>query len=177
MNFVETPLEGAWLLKPERLGDSRGYFARAFCCDEFGSRGLVTRWPQHNQSFNTEKGTLRGLHYQRDPYGETKVVRCTAGALWDVIVDLRENSPTRFQSYGVELSANNGWALYIPSGFLHGFQSLTEETALYYLMSASYTPQAAAGYRWDDPRFGIDWPLPVGVISPKDENLPYWVPS
>lgn len=172
MRFLESRLQGAWLIEPEPLADERGFFARTWCRREFASRNLDTEIAQTSLSFNRKAGTLRGLHYQRPPHEETKLVRCTRGALWDVIVDLRPFSPTRGQWQGFELSADNRRALYVPKGFAHGFQTLEDATEASYQISAFHVPEAAAGLRWDDPSLGIAWPLPVSVISERDLHWP-----
>jgi dTDP-4-dehydrorhamnose 3,5-epimerase len=168
MIFTETPLAGAYLIEMERRGDDRGFFARAFCAREFADHGLVTNFVQANMSLNRDAGTLRGLHFQRSPAQETKLVRCVAGALYDVIVDNRPDSPTYLQSFGAELTAENCRALYVPKGFAHGFQTLAPDTMASYMVDEYYAPEAEGGLRYDDPALGIDWPGEVRVISPKD---------
>ncbi|MBY0568568.1 MAG: dTDP-4-dehydrorhamnose 3,5-epimerase [Hyphomonadaceae bacterium] len=170
MLFTKTDLNGAWLVEPEPNRDSRGWFARTFCEREFGAQGLETRFPQHSTSQNVERGTLRGMHYQRAPHGEVKLVRCLKGAIWDVIIDLNPDSPTFKRWQGFELSAENMRQLYIPKGFAHGFQTLSDDCQIGYLISEFYAPDAATGVRWDDPAFGIDWPLPITVMSDKDRG-------
>lgn len=172
MIFSQTPLEGAYLIDQDRRGDARGWFARTFCAQEFEAHGLVTTFVQANSSFSAEAGTLRGLHYQHSPAEETKLMRCIAGAMWDVIVDLRPGSPTRLQSFGAELSAENGRQMYVPKGFAHGFLTLTEDTVAAYMVDAFYTPGVEDGLRWDDPALGIDWPIPPQVLSDKDRTWP-----
>ena len=172
MIFVETKLAGAYIIEPERQADERGFFARTFCSDAFAERGLATDFPQCNISFNAERGTLRGMHYQEPPHAEAKLVRCTMGAIHDVIVDLRPDSPTFKQWVAVELSAKSRWMLYIPEGFAHGFLTLTDSSEVFYQISERYRAASARGVRYDDPAFGIDWPGPVRVISEKDRNLP-----
>jgi len=172
MIFTETRLAGAFVIEPERLGDARGYFARTFCVREFAARGLVTGFVQHSVSFNAEAGTLRGMHFQRPPAEETKLVRCTEGAIWDVIVDIRPDSPGYLQSFGTELSGENGRQLYIPKGFAHGFQTLKPGSVVAYMIDEFFTPGAGDGLRFDDPALGLEWPLPVAVISEKDEAWP-----
>lgn len=172
MRFSLTNLDGAVLIEPEPIFDERGSFTRTFCEDAFGERGLETSFPQHSTSYNRAAGTLRGLHYQREPHGEAKVVHCLRGAVWDVIVDLRLESPSYGRWQGFELSAVNCRRLYIPRGFGHGFQSLTADAEMGYLISVRYEPSAAAGVRFDDPALMIDWPLPVSVISDKDAAWP-----
>jgi dTDP-4-dehydrorhamnose 3,5-epimerase len=172
VHFAETSLAGAWVIDLERHGDERGAFARTFCEREFSEHGLPQRFPQANLSMNAKAGTLRGMHFNREPYGESKLVRCVRGALYDVIVDLRRESPTRLASYGVELSADNGRALFIPAGFAHGFLTLTDETDAYYHMGEFFQPDAARGLRWDDPALAIDWPFDPAVISDRDATYP-----
>jgi dTDP-4-dehydrorhamnose 3,5-epimerase len=173
MRFVPTKLAGAFVVEPEPRGDERGFFARTFCRDEFAARGLNTTWVQCNVSFNRRAGTLRGLHWQADPHAEVKLVRCTAGAAFDVIVDLRPDSPTYRQWVAVELSADNRKAVYIPAGFAHGFQTLADGTELFYQMSEFYYPELARGARWDDPALRIEWPA-CGhrVVAPRDLAFP-----
>lgn len=168
MRFESTGLNGAWLVHLEPRQDSRGFFARTFCVDEFGALGLETSFPQHSLSRSFQKGTVRGMHFQRDPHGEVKLVRCLRGAIWDVIIDLRPGSVTFRQWRGFELSDENGRQLYIPKGFAHGFQTLSENAEVNYLISEFYAPEAASGVGHDDPAFGIKWPLPVTEISEKD---------
>ncbi|MDQ3998007.1 MAG: dTDP-4-dehydrorhamnose 3,5-epimerase [Gemmatimonadota bacterium] len=175
MIFHETPLPGAFVLEPEPIVDERGSFARTFSADEFAARGLETSIVQCNLSVNTQRGTLRGMHYQAAPYDEAKVVSCVRGALYDVIVDLRPESPTYCRWFGVELTVDNGRQLYVPKGFAHGFQTLVDETAVSYLMSERYSPAHARGVRWDDPVFAIEWPEAERIISPKDRSYPDFV--
>ena len=176
MRFLPTKLEGAYLLELERLEDERGFFARTWCRDELSAHGLNTDVAQCSISRNALAGTLRGLHFQTPPHEEVKLVRCTRGAIFDVIVDLRARSPTRGDWFGVELDAERGTALYIPKGFAHGFQTLADESEVFYMMSDPYVPEAAAGVPWDDPAFGIDWPLAVGAISERDRSWPGYQP-
>jgi dTDP-4-dehydrorhamnose 3,5-epimerase len=173
MRFLETKLDGAWLIEPEPISDARGYFARTFCMRDFEERGLENRFVQHSRSFSTKKGTLRGLHFQTPPHTEVKLVSCIAGAIFDVIVDLRPGSPTHLNWQGFELSADNKRQLYVPAGFAHGFQTLTEDAELNYLISAFYEPGASTGISYNDPAIGVDWPLPVSVISDRDKS---WQP-
>jgi dTDP-4-dehydrorhamnose 3,5-epimerase len=168
MRFIATKLEGACIIEPEPHEDSRGLFARTFCAREFHEQGLVDSFVQCNTSWNARKGTVRGLHYQLVPSSEVKVVRCTAGALWDVIVDLRPDSQTYLQYVAIELTAKNRRALYIPETFAHGFQSLEDGTEAFYQMSEFYAPKLARGLRYDDPKLGVKWPLPVSLISDQD---------
>jgi dTDP-4-dehydrorhamnose 3,5-epimerase len=170
MRFIATKLGGAWIIEPDFHEDSRGLFARTFCAREFREQGLVDTFVQCNTSWNARKGTIRGLHYQAPPSSEAKLVRCTAGALLDVIVDLRPDSPTYLQHVGVELTARNRSALYIPEMFAHGFQTLEDSTEVFYKMSESYAPKSARGLRYDDPKLGIRWPLPVASISDQDKS-------
>ena len=172
MIFKETPLAGAFLVELEKRGDERGFFARAFCTKEFADHGLSMEVRQVNMSLSRDKGTLRGLHFQREPAQEAKFVRAVAGSLYDVIVDNRPESPTYLQSYGAELSAENGQALYVPKGFAHGFLTLEPDTMAHYLVDEFYTPGVEGGYRYDDPALGIDWPGEVTVLSDKDAAWP-----
>ncbi|HWK05333.1 MAG TPA: dTDP-4-dehydrorhamnose 3,5-epimerase [Puia sp.] len=168
MRFIPTPLAGAYIVEPEAFSDNRGWFMRVYCKNEFAAIGHTKEWVQMNHSFNNTRGTIRGLHFQPPPYEEIKLVRCIAGAVFDVIVDLRKDSPTLLQSYGVELSAANRKMIYIPGGFAHGFQVLKDNSELLYLHSGFYTPGAEGGMRYDDPVLDIKWPLPVSVISDRD---------
>jgi dTDP-4-dehydrorhamnose 3,5-epimerase len=168
MRFTATKLAGACIIEPQLHEDSRGLFARTYCAHEFREQGLVDIFVQCNTSWNARRCTVRGLHYQLPPSSEVKLVRCTAGALWDVIVDLRPDSPTYLQHVSVELSARNRLALYIPAMFAHGFQALEDATEVFYQMSNFYAPKLAKGIRYDDPKLGIKWPLPVTSISAQD---------
>lgn len=168
MKFTETRLRGAYLVEPEPLEDERGFFARSWCQTEFEGHHLNPNLVQCNISFNKKKGTLRGMHYQVVPHEEVKLVRCTKGAIYDVIIDLRSDSFTFQQWTAVELTAENYKMLYIPEGFAHGFQSLTDDTELFYQMSEFYHPECAQGVRWNDPAFQIEWPLPEPIIQEKD---------
>jgi dTDP-4-dehydrorhamnose 3,5-epimerase len=172
MQFTKTDLEGAWLIEPAPMRDARGWFARTFCEQEFAANGLETRFVQHSTSQNERKGTLRGMHFQRPPHAEVKLVRCLKGAVLDVVVDLNPGSATYRQWRGFELSADNRRQLYIPRGFAHGFQTLQDDSEVGYLISEFYTPEASAGVRWNDPAFGVVWPLPISVISEKDRAWP-----
>ncbi len=172
MKFHETKLQGAWVIELEKFEDSRGFFARAWCQKEFEDHGLVSRVVQANDSFNRKAGTLRGMHYQTAPYEETKLVRCTSGALYDVIVDLRPDSPTYKRWFGVELTARNYKMLYVPANFAHGFITLEDNTEAIYFVSEFYTPGAEKGLRWNDPAFNIEWPRAADVISDKDAAWP-----
>ncbi len=170
VHFEPLKLAGAFLISPEPIEDERGFFARSFCQDEFAAHGLETRITQCNISFNTHRHTLRGMHYQASPHGEVKVVRCTQGAIFDVIVDLRQDSPTRLEWFGVELSAGNRKMLYIPTGFAHGFQTLTPDAEVFYQMSTLYVPESARGIPWDDVDIGIDWPqADQRIVSDRDQ--------
>jgi dTDP-4-dehydrorhamnose 3,5-epimerase len=168
---TETKLKGAFLIEPERLEDERGFFARTWCQREFAARGLNATWVQSSVSFNRTKGTLRGMHYQKAPYEETKLVRCTMGAIFDVLVDLRPGSPTFQQWTAAELTAENRRMLYVPCGVAHGFQTLVDNTEVCYEISEFYHPEAAGGVCWNDPAFGIPWPLPVGPMSERDRSF------
>lgn len=171
MVFVETKLQGVYVIEVEKTEDERGFFARTFCRHEFEAHGLDTRVAQCSTSFNKRKGTLRGMHYQTAPYAEAKLVRCTAGAVYDVAVDLRPDSPTYKKWTAVELTKDNRRAIYIPAGCAHGFQTVVDDTEVYYQISESYHPEIAKGIRWDDPVFGVRWPLPEGpILSEKDRS-------
>jgi dTDP-4-dehydrorhamnose 3,5-epimerase len=174
MRFLQTPLAGVWVIELDRLGDERGWFARSFDAEEFRARGMNPAVVQCNTSFNTRRGTLRGMHYQADPHGESKLVRCVRGAIFDVAVDLRPDSPTHRDWHGVELSAENRLAFYVPAGLAHGFQTLTDDSEVLYQMGDPYVHEAARGVRWDDPMFGIDWPEPDGerTVSERDAGYP-----
>lgn len=168
MKFAPLPLAGAFAIELERMEDERGFFARSFCTGEFERHGLKATVAQCNVSWNRRRGTLRGLHFQAAPHEEAKVVRCTRGAIWDVIVDLREGSGTRQRWHAVELSAENRLALYVPEGFAHGFQTLSDDAEVLYQMSVPYHAELARGLRWDDPRLGIRWPVPDPILSARD---------
>lgn len=172
MIFTETPLRGAFVIDLEPRVDERGFFARTFCAREFEEHGLRPLVAQANVSFNLRSGTLRGMHYQLPPAAETKLVRCTRGAILDVIVDLREISPTYLQHFGVELTAENRRALYVPELFAHGYLTRTDEAEVEYQVSEFYTPGQERGMRYDDPALGIAWPMPIQVISDKDAAWP-----
>lgn len=172
MEFSDTPLADAVLISLNRLEDDRGFFARSYCDAEFAAQGLCTQWPQCNVSYNKTKGTLRGMHWQVHPHGEVKLVRCTAGAIFDVIVDVRPHSPTYKQHFGVELSAENRNMLYIPEGFAHGFLTLADNTEVFYQMGSPYVPEAARTARWNDPAFNISWPDTLEIIADKDRDAP-----
>jgi dTDP-4-dehydrorhamnose 3,5-epimerase len=173
MIFTETQLKGAVIIELERREDERGFFARAWCQKEFEANGLVSRLVQANVSFNKKKDTLRGMHYQVAPFEEVKLVRCSRGAIYDVIIDLRPHSPTYKQWLPVELTAENRKMLYVPAGFAHGFQTLEDGTEIFYQVSQFYSPRHERGVRWNDPAFGICWPeTGTRVISAKDRNWP-----
>lgn len=173
MRFLPTALPGVYVVEVEPKGDDRGLFARTYCRDEFAARGLCTDWAQCNVSFNARAGTLRGMHWQAAPHEEVKLVRCTSGAAYDVVADLRPGSPTYGKWVAVEISADNRRAVYIPGGFAHGFQTLAPGTELFYQMSAAYVPEAARGARWDDPALGVVWPpCESRVIAPRDLSFP-----
>ncbi len=178
MRFIETPLPGAWAIELDLIVDERGWFARTFDAEEFADRGLDPTVIQCNASFNAREGTLRGMHYQSEPHGEPKLVRCSRGAIFDVAVDLRPDSPTFRAWHGVELSAESGRAFYIPAGLAHGFQTLTENSEVLYQMGHRYVPEAARGVRWDDPAFGIEWPDAPGgrIVSERDASYPDFRP-
>src|SRR5262245_27528955 len=175
MQFHKTTLDGAWLIQLDPARDNRGFFARTFCTEEFSAHGLETNFPQHSISYSASKGTLRGMHYQREPHSEVKLLRCLRGTIWDVIIDIRPNSPTFRCWQGFELSDSNRHQLYVPKGFAHGFQTLTENVEVSYLISESYSPAAACGIRHNDPIFSLAWPLPVSDISDKDRSWPDFV--
>jgi dTDP-4-dehydrorhamnose 3,5-epimerase len=169
--FVETKLQGVYIIEVEKMDDERGFFARTFCQHEFEAHGLDSRVAQCSTSFNKKRGTLRGMHYQAAPHAEAKVVRCISGAIYDVAVDLRPDSLSYKQWTGVELSEDNRRAIYIPIGCAHGFQTLVDDSELYYQISEFYHPASTRGIRWDDPGFGIEWPLREGpILSEKDKS-------
>jgi dTDP-4-dehydrorhamnose 3,5-epimerase len=169
--FEETKLSGAFIISVEKREDERGFFGRAWCLRELEEHGIFKNFVQANVSFNHQKGTLRGLHYQIDPYQEVKFMRCTRGAMYDVIVDLRPQSPTYKQWIGVELTADNYKMLYVPEGFAHGYQTLEDNTEVFYPTTQFYSPVAERGLRWNDPTFAISWPIPdKPIISEKDNS-------
>ncbi len=172
MRFIETELKDAYIVDLERHEDHRGFFARAWAEDEFARHGLNSRVVNVNTSYNHTRGTLRGMHFQHAPHAEVKLVRCVRGAIFDVIIDLRPTSPTFKRWIGVELTADNRRALYVPEGFAHGLQTLEDHTDVFYQVSQFYTPGAEGGVRYDDPAFAIEWPLPVSIISDKDLRWP-----
>jgi len=174
MKFLETKIKGAFLIEPERIEDSRGFFARTWSEEEFMAFSLNPHLAQCSISFNAKKGTLRGMHTQAPPHSEAKLVRCTMGALFDVLLDLRPASPTFKQWISAELTSENRKMIYIPEGVAHGFQTLTDNTEVFYQISERYHPESARGVRWDDEAFKIQWPLPVGDISPRDAAFERW---
>jgi dTDP-4-dehydrorhamnose 3,5-epimerase len=175
MQFIPTSLPDAYVIEPSRLEDDRGFFARTWCQQEFMQHGLDPSLVQCSLSFSRKQGTLRGIHLQLPPFAETKLVRCTQGAIYDVIVDLRPDSTTYLKWTAVELTAENRKTLYVPKGFGHGFQALADNTEVFYQMSEFYQPDSARGIRWDDPVFNIDWPETVSVISDRDRTYPDYV--
>ena len=170
MIFTQTPIDGVYLIDLEKRGDERGFFARTFCANEFRQTGLAANFVQVNNSLTGTKGTLRGMHYQLPPKAETKIVRCIRGALWDVVLDLREGSRTFGRWFGAELTAENRSMMYVPKNFAHGFITLTEDTEAFYFVDEFYAPEHERGIRWDDPKFNIEWPIEPVVISDKDRN-------
>jgi dTDP-4-dehydrorhamnose 3,5-epimerase len=177
MRFDTTPLGGAWIIDLEPNVDERGFFARTFCAREFADHGLPTAFPQSNLSRNAKAGTLRGMHFNTASHAESKVVRCANGAIHDVIIDLRADSPTYRQWFAVELTAASGRALFVPEGLAHGFLTLVDDTDVDYQMGAFYEPKAARGLRWDDPSIGVVWPREPAVISPRDAEYPDFDPK
>jgi dTDP-4-dehydrorhamnose 3,5-epimerase len=176
MTFTETALRGVYVIDPEPIADARGFFARTWCVEQFGRRGLNTRLAQCSVSFNLKRGTLRGLHFQTEPYQEAKVVRCTSGSIYDVAVDLRAGSPTYARHVALVLSAGNRRMLYVPEGVAHGFQTLEDDTEVFYEISEMYHPEHAAGVAWDDPAFGIEWPVAAPIMSERDRSFPHLLP-
>lgn len=172
MIFTETKLPGAFVIELEPHADQRGFFARTFCRKEFEAHGINAHVEQCNISFNKRKGTLRGMHFQVAPFGEAKLVRCTSGSIYDVIIDLRPSSPTFKQYFAVELSAENRTMLFIPEGFAHGFQTLQDDTEVFYQMGQSFSAEHARGVRWNDPAFGIEWPKDERIIIERDRDYP-----
>jgi dTDP-4-dehydrorhamnose 3,5-epimerase len=172
MRFTPLSLSGAFIIEPEPRGDDRGFFARLFCTEEFGARRLATAWTQCNMSFSLNRGTVRGLHFQRPPAAETKLIRCTRGAVFDVIVDLRLGSPSYGKWHSEQLDDANRAMLCVPEGFAHGFQTLTPNVEMLYFHSASYSSENEGGLRWDDPDVDITWPLPVTDMSKRDSGFP-----
>ncbi len=172
MIFIETGLKGAYIIEPELHADERGFFARTWCEAEATAHGLNATVAQCNVSFNNRKGTLRGMHFQTAPFAEAKLVRCTRGELFDVIIDLRSDSPTFTHNFSVVLSVENRRMLYVPEGFAHGFQTLEDNTEIAYQMSCAYSPEHGRGVRWNDPAFGIDWPERKPIINQRDAAYP-----
>ena len=172
VKFTETRLSGAFVVEPELIKDDRGFFARSFCRQEFARLGLVGEFVQNNVSFNATKGTLRGLHYQSDPFPETKLVRCTMGRIFDVIVDIRPQSRSYSQWFAIELSARNRLALYVPAGFAHGFMTLADDCEVFYQMSEYYHPDCTGSVLWSDPGIGVEWPAGPSIVSAKDAASP-----
>ncbi len=176
MKFTPTPLQGVFVIEPEPLRDERGFFARSWSADEFQEHGLSTSLRQCSISFTVHKGTLRGLHFQKEPYAEVKLVRCTAGAIYDVALDLRQGSATYCKWFALELTAANRSSLYIPEGFAHGLQALTENCEVYYQISESYHKESATGVRWNDSAFSIKWPFANPMLSERDRTWPDYKP-
>lgn len=173
MIFEETKLKGAYIIHPDRLEDDRGFFARTWCMKEFEAHGLTANMVQSNIAFNHKKGTLRGMHFQRPPYEEAKLVRCTAGSVYDVIIDLRPDSPSYMEWLGIELHMENRKMIFIPEGFAHGYQTLADNSEVFYQVSQFYTPSAEGGALWNDPVFNIEWPeVEHRIISEKDRRWP-----
>ena len=172
MKFTPAPLDGVFVIEPELLEDDRGFFARAFCANEFAEAGLCSTYVQHNIAWNRQPNTLRGLHMQFPPHSEVKVVTCLRGRVFDVIIDLRPRSPTFMQHLGIELSGESRSRLYVPEGFVHGYQTLTPDTELLYLHSRFFAPGDEFGVRWDDPAFAVQWPLADPKLSQRDRTLP-----
>lgn len=168
MTFTETKLKGAFIIDVTRMEDERGFFARSWCKKEFEAHGLNADAVQANVSYNKHKATLRGMHYQKAPYAETKTIRCTSGAIYDVILDIRPDSETYLDWFGIELTSDSFRMLYVPEGFAHGFITLADHTAVHYLVTAFYTPGSEAGIRFDDPAFNVQWPIAPQIISEKD---------
>lgn len=177
MKFTPTKIAGVWLVEPERHEDERGWFARTWCAEEFRAHGLVTEFTQCSASFNRRAGTLRGMHWQAAPHGEAKLVRCTRGAMFDVALDLRPDSATFRQWFAAALTAENGRALFIPEGCAHGFQTLAEETEVFYQITGAYRPESSRGARWNDPAFGIVWPLAGAILSARDAGFVNFEPE
>lgn len=176
MKMKTTPLKGVYLIDLEKRGDERGFFARAFCTEEFWKHGLETTFVQANDSLSLEQGTLRGMHYQLPPFAETKLVRCISGSLYDVVLDLREESPTFGQSFGATLTAENRTMMYVPRGCAHGFLTLEPHTEVFYMVSNLYSPDYERGVRWNDPKFNIPWPTMPRVVSDRDNSHPDFNP-
>ena len=174
MNWTESKIKGVWKIQPSVIEDERGFFARIFCEQQFSERNLCAKWKQNSISFNRQAGTLRGLHKQRQPFEEAKLIRCTQGEIIDIALDMRPNSATFLQWESFKLTAENHDSLYLPEGIAHGFQTLKDNTELTYQISETYHPEAAQRYRWNDPAFKIQWPLPVSCISQQDADAPLW---
>jgi dTDP-4-dehydrorhamnose 3,5-epimerase len=172
MKFTQTTLAGLWVIELEPRGDERGFLARTYCEREFAEHGLNTHWPQCNLTLTKHRGMARGMHFQADPKPEIKLIRCAAGAIFDVLVDVRPNSPTFGRWEGFELTSENRRTLYVPGGFAHGFQCLVDNCEVFYQMSEFYFADLARGIRWNDPQIGIRWPIPGPVLSERDKNLP-----
>lgn len=172
MQFTETQLPGVFVIKLERHEDERGWFARTWCREEFAQHGLPLEFAQNSISHNAQRGTLRGMHYQTAPHAEAKLIRCVAGAVHDVALDLRPDSPTFKQSFATELSAENGRALFLPEGIAHGFQTLADDSALHYQMTAPYVAEASTGVHWNDPAFDLEWPVAEPILSERDQAWP-----
>lgn len=176
MKFITTDFSGAYVVEPEKIVDDRGFFARTFCRDEFATRGLRPVFVQCNVSFNARKGTLRGMHFQEKPHEEAKLVRCTRGAIYDVILDIRRSSPTFMRWAAYELTAENHRMVYLPEGFAHGFQALEDNCEVFYQMSEIFHAPFARGIRWNDPAFSIPWPLADPIVSARDAQYPDFKP-
>lgn len=172
MKFERTSFSGVLIVRQERNNDERGYFTRLICEEEFAREGLQTRFSQTSLSFNCKAGTVRGMHFQHAPHAETKLVRCSRGAIFDVVVDLRPEKPTFCQWQGFELSAENGVALYVPEGLAHGFQTLVDDSEVTYAITSPFVPGYGAGVRWDDPAINVRWPLPIATIAERDRSWP-----
>ncbi len=171
MRFIETPIAGAMIIELEPHFDERGFFARAWCRNEFQAHGLNAEIVQCNVAFSRKRGILRGMHFQIAPYAECKLVRCTAGSVYDVILDLRPDSPTRHKWFGIELTAGNRRMIYVPEGFAHGYQALEDNSEVFYQMTQFYNKEASSGVRWNDPAFGIKWPIDNPILSEQDKNF------
>lgn len=172
MNRIATGFDGLFVLELDLKRDDRGYFARTFCEQTFADWGLAHHYPQSGTAYNGRAGTVRGMHFQREPHGEIKLIRCTRGAILDIVVDVRKGSATYLKAFEIELSDSNGRQFYVPEGFAHGYQTLTDHTEVLYLMSSVQVPSAASGIRWDDPALSIRWPLPISMISERDRAWP-----
>jgi dTDP-4-dehydrorhamnose 3,5-epimerase len=172
MNFERCSVDGAWVIRPQPIADFRGHFMRAWCADEFASHGISFTPVQSNMAFSARRGTVRGLHYQQAPALEAKLVRCTRGAIFDVVLDVRPESPTYRRWHAIQLSAGNGNMLYVPEGCAHGCQTLEDDTEILYMVSARFAPEHVRGIRFDDPAIGIEWPLPAAAVSEQDRSWP-----